>query len=380
MDPKLFLLEAKAVADVKASCYDFSQKRDGKGRPLTIKQELMVVVPIIIPDYRPILLQNILPISPKTGKKPSPSTVRNEMSTDIVPIYKEMMGLSPFTDPEDVYRKVREYYFHGPLRVGDELHFRELDDNGDLSLLKSRPIQLIKSIKPAVAQHQEANRLLTPDQKSRFDSLKRDGDKLVKEGDRLFNEGGKYAFAYSSAIEIYKKALMIDPLERTLSDDESLWLRVARCYKRLGFYRYAIIICDYALFNIFVSDSRKGRGWHLLGDTLDDSMEQTQDFSEERFESIIYCWDKASNCNKNKLLTRWNKAEAYVKYFERNGGKCSQAIRELEDFITALKSPMSQNSLKKYRDRLLEDVRHNLENKSQWQSQFDKIRAVLEKH
>lgn len=380
MNPAKFLLEAKAVLDVEGLCHDANVCRNfGRERQMTEKQTIMFTAALFFIGFQPSFLLLVLPKSSKTGKKASPGTHRNTMNKEINPVLRNMLGLPSSAKPKDIYCKGRERYYHGSLQVikGDALHFRERSNNGDFSLLKIRAPQFIKSIKPSVAQHQEAKELLTLVQQSQFEALKRRGDKLVEEGDCLFDAGGKYASAYSSAIERYHEALMINPFEKTLSDDHSLWLRVVRCYIQLGFYRYAIIICDYALFNIFERNARKGRAFYFLGHTLDELTLQSQDFSEKNLDSVIYCCDRATHFNPNNLLPRWLKVEAYVRDFELNGGNQNRADRALADYIAALRNPMSQNSFNKYRAKLLQDA-YDVLSKPQWKKQFDEIRAVLE--
>jgi tetratricopeptide (TPR) repeat protein len=379
MNPAKLLLEAKEVLDVEGLLHDANVCRNfGRERQMTEKQTVMFIAPLFFIGFQPSFLLLVLPKSSKTGKKALPGTHRNTMNTDINPVLRNMLGLPFSAKPKDIYRKGRERYYHGALQVikGDALHFRERSNNGDFSRLKIRAFQFIKSIDPTVAQHKEKKDLLNLAQNSQFEALKRQGDQCVEKGDRLFNARGKYASAYSSAIERYHEALVINPLEQNLSDDESLWLRVVRCYIQLGFYRYAIIICDYALFNIFERDARKARAFYFLGYALDELTLQSQDFSGKNLDSVIYCCDRATHFNPNNLLPRWLKVEAYVRDFELNGGNQNRADRALADYIAALKDPMSQNSFKKYRAKLLQDAYDAL-SKPQWKKQFDEIRSVL---
>lgn len=378
MNSEIFLLQAKAVLDVEGLCHDANVCRTfGKERQMTEKQTIMFTAPLFFTGFQPSFLPLVLPKSSKTGKQALSGTHRNTMNKEINPVFREIFNLSPSTKPKDIYHEGRKRYYHGSLQVikGDALNFRELPNNGDFSCLKIRPIQFIKSIDPIVAQHKEKKELSDSAQRQ-FEALKDQGDKYVKEGDCILEAGGKYASVYSNAIALYHEALLINPLEQNLTYTNSVWLRVVRCYIQLGFYRYAIIICDYALSNIFEADARKERAFYFLAYILDELTLQNQDFSVKSLDSVIYCCDRAMHFNPNALLPRWLKVEAYVRDFELNQGNQNRADRVLADYIAALRDPMSQISFDKHREALLEDA-CNILNRQQWKQQLDEIQNIL---
>jgi tetratricopeptide (TPR) repeat protein len=379
MNTDVLFLKAKRETDHEAAMHDCRQAKQHKKGNLTVRQEIFLTVLTLCGcGYRVVdTIRDHMPLSSASGKLPTVETIRNVLHKDIYPICRNVTNLPEYELIETVLKQFSDKYSIAPLRLmsADVLRFEKLPNNGDFNQLKTRAPEFIVSVESTVAQHKETDEPLNPELKSKFEDLVRKANGFVGDGNVLCKRGDDCHFKYRAALECFLAAIKINPLEKTLFE-QSLWLRAARCYIKLGFYRYAVIFCDYALSNIFLDDWRKSRAYMLLAYSFDDLMIEKGYFSEEEIVSIFQCCDLALFYNPNHLLPRWHIAELFVNDFQRNRKNLNRAESALEDFIARLKSRKSRNSRDKYSNRIDDDANRVLNN-SWWHPKRDEILSLL---